>query len=484
MRANSIIAVVATGLILAGCAFAPRETIISTAFDYNLAFERSQNEMMLLNVLRGTYRRPMFFTSINAMRGSMSSTIGTGNVSLQMGPGASNIYTANPSLSYQSSPSFDVTVLDSKSFWLGITKPVPLLTLRYYLEQGWPQDMVLHMFIRKIEISDPNDVTRVTSIENYPSDSGEMTKFRDKLNELFACVARGKYDNSDKTGPWTCRFRIEPDNSDVIGVPFGPDNMKDFDKMANVDKASLKIEQIKDCPGNFYHLVPKQRNYNLLKWDGESSKPDCPKISEKTDTQTVENTTITKETGPEGKRTVEKTKITSTKQVPQSAHSMAEAERASAEKIKSAEILRASCVGLESSSSCLTRIYLRSPAAMLYYLGEVARAYIRPDKGAPRKIEVQYCKNRAEEAPLFFLRKATDQDSDSIVSVTYDNQRYVVPKDEGEYCSRPLTMETMTLLLQLFAQQKEGSEGPVTGAVTVVGGTAPSSVITLPAPTR
>jgi hypothetical protein len=88
------------------------------------------------------------------------------------------------------------------------------------------------------------------------------------------------------------------------------------------------------------------------------------------------------------------------------------------------------------------------------------------------------------------VRKSTSDAGKPIVAVNYDEGTYAIVKEQDgdrevrnaldntaeeasrtgpEFCARPLTMTTLTLVLQLLALQKEGSELPVTGAVTVVG---------------
>ena len=63
-------------------------------------------------------------------------------------------------------------MLNSQEFMRGITQPVPPSTMLYYLDQGWPQQLVLHMFVRSIEFYDALGTRcsrRITSLKTMIS---------------------------------------------------------------------------------------------------------------------------------------------------------------------------------------------------------------------------------------------------------------------------------------------------------------------------
>src|SRR6185503_7299609 len=144
-------AALAAVALLAACAFAPKETFVKAAYDYNLAVEESQNQMLLLNVVRASKRHPMYFTAISAMRGNITSSAGFGDSSIPVGGGSASAGTIAPNASYSANPSFDLAVLDSKSFTRGILTPVPVETFQYYWDQGWPKELLLNLFVASIK---------------------------------------------------------------------------------------------------------------------------------------------------------------------------------------------------------------------------------------------------------------------------------------------------------------------------------------------
>ncbi|HEX9444933.1 MAG TPA: hypothetical protein VGA73_12475, partial [Candidatus Binatia bacterium] len=134
---------------LSGCVASTM--ITSRAVGYNKVVEDTNNQTLLLNVVRASYRHPMYFTGLTLLRGSQSVQAGTGNVTVPFGGDAPSTYIVNPNLNLTINPSYDVGVLDTKEFMSGITTPVEMKTLKYYWDQGWPRQMLLFLFVRQID---------------------------------------------------------------------------------------------------------------------------------------------------------------------------------------------------------------------------------------------------------------------------------------------------------------------------------------------
>ncbi len=90
--------------VLAACSFDGR--IADHAVKYNKTVEEANNSLLLLNILRARDRRPMHFTAISQLRGSLSQS-STGSLGLQipLGGDASNTFPLTPSLSFSQSTS-------------------------------------------------------------------------------------------------------------------------------------------------------------------------------------------------------------------------------------------------------------------------------------------------------------------------------------------------------------------------------------------
>jgi hypothetical protein len=415
-------------VLLSGCAFAPTETITSTNFDYNVAFERSQNSGVLLNVLRASDRKPMYFTAMNALRGNLQSSISTGSIAIPFGPGdlagKGKRYSAAPTASYTVNPTFDVAVLDTKQFWTGVLTPVPLGTFKYYWEQGWPPDLLLHMFIRSVEKDGK-------LLDNYPGDPQRMDDFRKALWDIFGCKEAPRTIPS-VPGRVACQLQVDADDVEVVGAPLSKAKATDLKNLVEADKAGLKVEPYPGCDG-VYRLVPKKRSFHIkgveeiaaalqLQADIKAGKgrPDCRKL-------------LSDDVGP-----------------------TPPAEN------------KGTCIAAnDKTSKCKKIVYFRSPEAMLYYLGEIARVQLHPDFPGAKPVTVQHCFGTPASP---FTVQQSSHEKGSLAAVKYEGATYVIPGDtDTELCKRSMSSTTLTLVLQLLAQLKEASDLPVTGAVNVIG---------------
>jgi hypothetical protein len=239
------------------------ERIAITTTDYNKIFERTQNEMLLLNIVRASKRHPMYFTSFSMLRGNMSYLLGTGNLTVpfgRIGTGLNGAYSIAPNASLQMNPGFDLAVLDSQEFIAGLMTPVPIEIIDYYWQQGWPKQLLLHLFIERIEIT--NKKTKKTEVfDNYPV-KGEFERFRNKLRSMDCDI-----------GSETV--------FDAIGSEIEEKAAKDPKQLIAIQKAGLELKPVcgeegdRACAENEkpkkYRLGSKRRNYSVKCKIGEET---------------------------------------------------------------------------------------------------------------------------------------------------------------------------------------------------------------------
>ena len=191
-------------IMITACAsntYNPR--FVPTAVHFNKVVEETNNELLLLNIIRASERRPMYFTRISALRSSLSSggTIGVnsalpqqdsteaitnaGGTTTQIVDTVSrgvNTVTPSASATFSITPSFDYEILDSQDFYRGILQPIPVETLAHYMLQGWSNDLVAMLAIEKIEIRKKNTNEVIKTYDNDPDNSQEALEFRDFLS--------------------------------------------------------------------------------------------------------------------------------------------------------------------------------------------------------------------------------------------------------------------------------------------------------------
>jgi hypothetical protein len=231
--------------VLAGCAMLPKERMASSSTDYNLVVEKVQNEMLLLNIVRASKRRPMYFTGFNLLRGSLSYNFQPGNLTIpfgKIGAGLDGSYSIAPSVSYSTSPSFDLMVWDTKEFTEGIMTPVSVDTVYYYLYKlGWPREMLLHLLVERMELYSDDD--RLEVYENDPDNREKFEKFQAKLRDLLKCRFVGR----EKSKP--------------IGPRLQAKDIHDLQQLIEVHKAGLVLNSVMDGNDEYYQLSSKKTEY-------------------------------------------------------------------------------------------------------------------------------------------------------------------------------------------------------------------------------
>ena len=142
-------AALAAALSLAGCV--SEGSLSSRAVDYNTAAETARNEMLLLNVLRARDRRPMVFTGLSRITGSVRAETRVG-ATATVNPAGPEVQAYSPSFGFTDSPTFDVAVLDSQEFTRGVMTPVSTEILEYFWDQGYNREVLLYLVVDRVEL--------------------------------------------------------------------------------------------------------------------------------------------------------------------------------------------------------------------------------------------------------------------------------------------------------------------------------------------
>lgn len=402
---------------LTGCATLQKADMVQTMTNFNAVVEKAQNEMLLLNIIRASERRPMYFTGFNQIRGSLSYSVGTGSFTVPFGPGATSLvpYSINPTATYTTNPTFDVTVWNDKDFIKGMMEPVAPEVMDYYIRTlGWPKDMLLPLFINSIEIIQPGKDP--VTLKNDPdiNQKNEFDKFKSKLSFIAENCEIASVPKTETIGP-------EIDASDV-----------DLDDLIEMKNADLDLEKVKYKQSK-YQLTATKKDYYLKCKDGA-------------DYNQLKKATTDPEIMP-GKKGL---KISFAKDF-----KLAEKKDYSEEDKK------------EDKDKTAINIYLRSPEGILYFLGEILRRKGVEDNFHYKFImKVQNLEDK--DFLLFEAHKATNNDRGAAVAVDYEGTKYVIPYDPPSGHDR--SMHVLSFISLLIYQQKSTSSVQPTGTVSVIGG--------------
>lgn len=385
-------------LALATSCALPR-TMTQDAVAFNRTLEDANNQMLLLNVLRARDRYPLYLTAMTALRGNLKSSV---DLSTELGLSkAAGVGTVARSLTptldtaYATNPSFDVAPLDSDEFTKGFMTPLKLETVEYYLSQGWPASLVFHLALRKFEVARAEpDGWHVMTFTSHASDAQENQAFEDALGYLVA----------------DCRLGVVATDRDT---PVGPAvEATSLADLAGAAKAGLVVRT----------EAGKARLYQTSHELGFAvTLPERP-------TRTLGG-------GDDA---------------PGASHAAAAGRLASHTEPATVEGLHESLKLLDTRPQDLkVTFHLRSPEAIVYYLGEIVRggpesALVRRDGGRPA-------------VPLFVIEPGRAEGWEAAVATVYRGQAYHIPASReaaGE------TMHVLALLTQLIGQYKKNSDLP------------------------
>lgn len=126
---------------------------------YNRGLEDSENKMLLLNAVRASKRYPMYFSASDSVNGKNTVDTRTQvNLPFQVpGPGTHielNRFDVNPQLSTSSGISqHTMANLMTAKFMKAIISDIDVNQLQFYMEQGWPEELILFMLVQEVGIA-------------------------------------------------------------------------------------------------------------------------------------------------------------------------------------------------------------------------------------------------------------------------------------------------------------------------------------------
>ena len=169
-----------TTALLTGCgSLIGPQNIRNERQDFNVALQQTNDEQMLLNLVRMKYRDTNMFLEVGAIASSYSLTSNiTASGSLK--DNFSNSIGLGSKIEYQEKPTISYTPLHGQSFITRLISQVPPETIGLLYKSGWS---VERLFLLCLE--------RIGSVKNAPSASGptpqyspDFEKFK-KLSDLM-----------------------------------------------------------------------------------------------------------------------------------------------------------------------------------------------------------------------------------------------------------------------------------------------------------
>jgi hypothetical protein len=271
-RVACIIALLlAPGLL--GCAIV--DNYSGRAVDFNREAEQAQEEVLLLNIVRASLRRPMQFTSLSSVSGSgsVSGSVTGGGLKTNQTPfiapfgitpgntnaALSRILATNISgnASLSGTATFTVPILDTQEFYQGILTPIPLQAFDYYLQQGFPPELLFDLFVLKIEVTRLDDGScRKFTFQNSVRDDLQFGQFQTFIDYLIGSGLTAERINSVTSyGPPLPAVRPGPTSP--------ADSAAIVEAYSKASSAGLDIRQEGRGPGARVRLQKKSNTFRF-----------------------------------------------------------------------------------------------------------------------------------------------------------------------------------------------------------------------------
>ncbi len=479
-RTYSVYVIITVSLLLSGCISYGR-VVSHDAIQYNKAYERFSNEQILLNIIRGSYHRPMKFTTISEISGSLGVTVGA-DISVPFGSSTTRGSTVEPSLSVEKNPSFTMGIQNrDKEFVQGILSPLDGQIVDYFIDQGWKTQQLIPLIVERIEIdvasnsdarpktitlrNNPDNwsldgLTSCGSVEDLPdaltvldSDSDKATlaisayglSVEPSSGEALANSTEGS-DVTEKQNRELCGFLLlaRKIGSDVSmrssRSAFGPEFR--FSGAAKDTKGAAKLlEQLVNA---------RDKNLGVGCWKGAGKEELAPAGDCKSLTHGVQLFT---------------------------SGDALSIKREKLKKVFEESLPKLNCYIDESKpnkDTCRIKLFLRSPQSIIFYLGEIAHMQRKhknticfTKEDAVQLASVKDCGDREKETyHLFRVQRTPIPPLRATTSTRYLGAWHFVPEYRDDRSESNTVLGLVDYLIGLY---QKAENLPVTRRVNIIG---------------
>ena len=490
-------------LTLSSCGLV--DNFSSRAVNYNLVAEQAQQEALLLNIVRASLNRPMQFTTLSSITGTASESANT-TLSLPFGAskhrakGLLSPDIAGFSGTITGGPTFTVPVLDTQEFYQGELKPLSGQEYRFFLDEGITPSVLFYMFVDTIELKVAGtNPAQTFTFHSYVADDFDNDRYETVADYLLALG-----------------LSIEQvHHNQIIGPPLTAAQLHDLRDIAQLTNAGLHI-MAAHPPG---HKPPADNDQAAAtkpakpgRKGAEGKSPGNYQIEK---SMTVYRPCLGPPPGATATAVIDKsllcgsddptdTSENQTTTLGRTGGFVAPDLAARLEKVRAAYIAMLEQRGqaaiatqikalppLPPDAKLQVRLYMRSPEAILHFLGSVVARQLYPSFDTPRVIRVKIgepylpypvtpCPSTSDvNAPgdvapgfrcdnLFVLTPGYT--GEAPLSIDYDGKTYSVPSSD-RVAGR--TMRMLDLIKQIMALHTSAKELPASNVLNIIGGPTP-----------
>ena len=490
--------------VLAGCTLS--RPLAHHAVSYNRAVELAQNRMLLLNIVRASQRKPMYFTRIGSVTASLGYELDSGSLTISdtlerkmtlikgavTAAGTDVTRTDEeglglPSVSYSNKPTFQVGVQDDHEFMRGTLTEISPAVFGYYARQGWPADLLLYLLVEHVEL----DRTALEVMEQLGMSEGLLCKLRAKMRPVTpgAAGAPGKVDPDIEE----CVSREEKKVSyhsrgvrsvNLVLIENDPEDFEEFEIYSGMVKFFMR----EAC---YFEVGPRKVSLGSVYAPSAKDYIEAHKA----------NLGLEKQPGGGHRVFAGSTALTIVcpEAVDLPGYGLLTEVEQYGQRIETTRRLGDPGPGFlsgkdEGAAKKYGRIFLtlRSPRGAVYYLGEVLRRHASHGGGLSGRVPeirtvtqsclsggVPPCRKTWGYQPMLTVNVGPTSCKKPWVGLEYEGETYAIPNGIGgedadkqgalRECHPGRSMQALTLVSQLLALQQSSKNLPGTALVQVVG---------------
>jgi hypothetical protein len=489
------------------------------SINFNDALQDLDNRQVLLNAVRASKRYPPYFTSISQINATGELDGSQLNLTVPFGPVGHNAFSAGPMIKAGTGLTVSTNPLDTQDFYEGYMAPVKTSQIGYYLDYGWPPQLIYHTFFREVDL--PKDIVEgikyVTvdlinknkSVNRQCNDSFIKTTQDNCLDNISNPDFIIKILNNDPSLPQSamnCKKLMDLNKLPAIEVmkagndpvrfindPTRPCDFATFQLLAAMfEKLQLAVVPSPpkiNAPKPL--VIPTKDTGVSIKVQNDAVSPDASKVTFAFNQVADPCTLIPKPSGatsllhrgkatpppvapaggqnPSWERVPHQAPLAiTTKGDSEAAPPPPAAPAAHAPAAQAPAAARVPAPTWQSTicnDEKLVTIVARSPEAIVFYLGQLISVQYPESLSFDGQPYSPWIYGQFRSRPLFEVKKGPSAPSDAEVSVALDGDTYYIPKSENYNA----TMHMLTLAEQIIALQKKGTQLPTIPTVQVLG---------------
>jgi len=208
---QGILAAACAALVASGCTYVGPSSVKATRIEYNSAIQQTNDQELLLNLVRLRYRDTLYFLNVERVASSLEVTSSMA-ASAELVQGGADTYTVGEaSYSFMENPTVFYLPLEGEKFVRQMMTPFNLNLLVLLTASGWSVERVLTVMLREM-----NGVKNAPSASGpTPSEAPEYQTFQEAMQALRKLQRRDGFDlgriPDDESA---LELRFKPDESD------------------------------------------------------------------------------------------------------------------------------------------------------------------------------------------------------------------------------------------------------------------------------